>query len=254
MTNSYELTRLNAVTHGILSKETVLPHESREEFEDLLAQYTADFAPATATERTLVEELTTVVWRKKRLLKAENAKINIGLSGTLRSSNQLINNSSPISLHIKESCVDVRSFLGLSDEETANKKEALAQEEQKLLEAEKILAQGGRNCARRASERLGEMLQALWHSDEYFQENRESLSYFLSGKARRVLEQTHALLSHAEAVKQQALGNAVNQVSFDSFARYEAHLDRKYERILTMLIKLRSLRQVPAADTQSPNS
>ena len=78
MTNSYELTRLNAVTHGILSKETVLPHESREEFEDLLAQYTADFAPATATER--VEELTTVVWRKKRLLKAENAKINIGLS------------------------------------------------------------------------------------------------------------------------------------------------------------------------------
>lgn len=31
--------RLNAVKHGILSKEAVLPHESKDEFEDLLAQY-----------------------------------------------------------------------------------------------------------------------------------------------------------------------------------------------------------------------
>ncbi|WP_370846378.1 hypothetical protein [Parasutterella sp.] len=47
--------RLNAVKHGILSKEAVLPHESKDEFEDLLAQYEADFVPANATENTLVE-------------------------------------------------------------------------------------------------------------------------------------------------------------------------------------------------------
>lgn len=35
-TNGYAAVRLNAVRHGILSRETVLPHESRQDFEFLL--------------------------------------------------------------------------------------------------------------------------------------------------------------------------------------------------------------------------
>ena len=37
MEKTYQVRRLNAVKHGILSKEAVLPHESKDEFEDLLA-------------------------------------------------------------------------------------------------------------------------------------------------------------------------------------------------------------------------
>lgn len=91
MEKIYQVRRLNAVKHGILSKEAVLPHESKEEFEDLLAQYEADFVPVNVTESTLVEELATIVWRKKRLLKAENAKINNGLANALNLSQRLLN-------------------------------------------------------------------------------------------------------------------------------------------------------------------
>ena len=46
MEKTYQVRRLNAVKHGILSKEAVLPHESKDEFEDLLAQYEKELAPA----------------------------------------------------------------------------------------------------------------------------------------------------------------------------------------------------------------
>ena len=105
MEKTYQVRRLNAVKHGILSKEAVLPHESKDEFEDLLAQYEADFVPA------LVEELATIVWRKKRLLKAENAKINNGLSSALNHSQRLLNSTAPLSLHIEDEKIEVREFL-----------------------------------------------------------------------------------------------------------------------------------------------
>ena len=60
-------------------------------------------------------------------------------------------------------------------------------------------------------------------------------------KAKTAIEQTLAVVNHVSEIKEQALGNAINQVNFESFARYEAHLDRKYERTLAMLIKLKSL-------------
>lgn len=241
MTNSYELTRLNAVTHGILSKETVLPHESREEFESLRSQYEADFTPSNATERTLVEELASIVWRKKRLLKAENAKINTGLAGTLNLSARLLNSAAPLSLHIENEEIEAREFLKLSTQELEEKFKDLETEEQKRQQAEEILSRGGRNCTKRASECLGDFLLNFWYSDEYAQNDRYELSVFLSGKAKTTIKQIQAVIKHVSEIKEQALGNAINQVNFDSFARYEAHLDRKYERTLAMLIKLKSI-------------
>lgn len=241
MEKTYQVRRLNAVKHGILSKEAVLPHESKEEFDDLLAQYEADFVPANVTESTLVEELASIVWRKKRLLKAENAKINNGLSNALNLSQRLLNSSVPLSLHIADEKIEAREFLRLSAEELEERSKALEAEEQKRQQAEEILSQGGRNCTKRASECLGDFLLNLWYTDEYAQHDRYGLSVFLSGKAKSAIEQTLAVIHHVSEIKEQALGNAINQVNFDSFARYEAHLDRKYERTLAMLIKLKSL-------------
>ena len=241
MEKTYQLRRLNAVKHGILSKEAVLPHESREEFEDLLTQYEADFVPANATERTLVEELASIVWRKKRLLKAENAKINNGLSNVLNLSQRLLNSSVPLSLHIEDEKIEAREFLKLSTEELEEKRKELETEEQKRKQAEEILSQGGKNCTKRAAACLGDFLLNLWYSDEYVQHDRYGLTVFLSGKAKTAIEEILVVANHVSEIKEQALGNAINQVNFDSFARYEAHLDRKYERTLAMLIKLKSL-------------
>ena len=75
----YELSRFNALQHGILSRHTVLSHEDGVEYADLLTALTAEHQPAGATEMHLVEELAGCVWRKRRVLMAEGAAIRRGL-------------------------------------------------------------------------------------------------------------------------------------------------------------------------------
>jgi hypothetical protein len=70
--DSYELSRLNAVRHGILSRDPILPWESREEYEELHLALVAEYAPKGPTEEHLVEEISGIIWRKRRLLPAEN--------------------------------------------------------------------------------------------------------------------------------------------------------------------------------------
>lgn len=71
--NSYELSAFNATKHGILSRHTVLPWESTEEFCALLDSLSADLRPQTLIENHLMEEMAGVIWRKQRLKKAERA-------------------------------------------------------------------------------------------------------------------------------------------------------------------------------------
>ena len=73
------LTRLNALDHGILSKEVVILHgtgqESIEEFEALESSMVTDLAPAGSLEELLVDQLITFSWRWRRVIKFENAAI-----------------------------------------------------------------------------------------------------------------------------------------------------------------------------------
>ena len=47
---------------------------------------------------------------------------------------------------------------------------------------------------------------------------------------------------HHEAIKNQALGEGLQAYKLEKLSRYETHLDRKFERSLAMLIKLKELR------------
>ena len=69
--DNYELSAFNATKHGILSRYTVLPWESMEEFRALLDALCADLEPHTVMENHLIEEMAGVIWRKKRLKQAE---------------------------------------------------------------------------------------------------------------------------------------------------------------------------------------
>lgn len=69
--NNYEFSAFNATKHGILSRYTVLPWESTEEYSVLLDSLHADLKPQTLIASHLIEEMAGVIWRKKRLKKAE---------------------------------------------------------------------------------------------------------------------------------------------------------------------------------------
>jgi hypothetical protein len=68
----------NAVKHGIFSKAVVLPNESAADFDRLLAGYRDSLQPLGAFEEDLVEKLAAIQWRLRRLLSAESAEIQMG--------------------------------------------------------------------------------------------------------------------------------------------------------------------------------
>ena len=84
-TGGTDITRFNALRHGVLSRYTVLPWENADEYRALVAVLAAEHAPQGPTEEHLVEELAGILWRKRRLRLAEAAAHRRGLDGTLAS-------------------------------------------------------------------------------------------------------------------------------------------------------------------------
>src|SRR4051812_3907386 len=70
---SYEITRFNALRHGVLSRYTVLPWEDEAEYRTLLEALVTEHEPVGPTEEHLIEELAGIIWRKRRLRMAEAA-------------------------------------------------------------------------------------------------------------------------------------------------------------------------------------
>jgi hypothetical protein len=81
--SSTELTRFNALRHGVVSRYTVLPWEDADEYQAIVAALVAEHAPQGPTEEHLVEEIAGIMWRKRRLRLAEAAAHRRGLDGTL---------------------------------------------------------------------------------------------------------------------------------------------------------------------------
>ena len=65
----------NALKHGVLSQRAVADHEDKEAYEALLAQLIEEHAPETSFECTLVERLSILIWREKRLAEAEAERL-----------------------------------------------------------------------------------------------------------------------------------------------------------------------------------
>ena len=70
---SYADSRFNATKHGILSQHLLLPWENEADYERLLAMLVEEHEPVGPTEMHLVEELSGIIWRKRRLRQAEAA-------------------------------------------------------------------------------------------------------------------------------------------------------------------------------------
>ncbi|MBI4481220.1 MAG: hypothetical protein HY651_14490 [Acidobacteria bacterium] len=75
--------RWNALKHGLLAKEIVIPagaaRENAADFHRLLAQLRYHLAPAGILEEVLVEKVAVCYWRLRRVLRAEAGQIQKGL-------------------------------------------------------------------------------------------------------------------------------------------------------------------------------
>jgi hypothetical protein len=61
-------------------------------------------------------------------------------------------------------------------------------------------------------------------------------------------------LANRSLIRPAALGEALNPDRFERLGRYEVHLDRKFERTVAMLLKLKDLRQPTVAGSSASQS
>jgi hypothetical protein len=79
--------------------------------------------------------------------------------------------------------------------------------------------------------------------EELYTADPESLRRFLKNEVMPWYERRRQELEYRPLVREQAFGEALDPDKLEALARYEVHLDRKLERVLTMLLRLKDLRR-----------
>jgi hypothetical protein len=253
-TGGTEITRFNALRHGVLSRYTVLPWEDADEYHALIASLVAEHGPQGPTEEHLVEELAGILWRKRRLRLAEAAAHRRGLEGTLASYRETVKVAL---VHLdttnqSERVVDaIRSTVTDTDEDIRE-----MQEDEAMTRRALDLLGAKRNDAYEAAlAALREDTQAWWadtltRDPDELEDNEkpatadvEGLRRFLEGEVLPWFETRKKELTNRPLIREQAFGEALDPDKLERLGRYEVHLDRKLERMLTMLLRLKELRQ-----------
>jgi hypothetical protein len=241
----YEGVRFNAMKHGILSKLAVLAHEDHSEFDDLLAALIDEHQPAGITERHLIEELAAIIWRKRRVLLAEGAKINEGIKNVVNSPRSVMPSAAPFEHGPSGEHTDLPYLLNASPEETTERQRNAEIDLAATCRAVAILDKGGANAYEKARRILTRDSREWWDvqvQEEEYSATADDLHEYI----RESLEPMHARLAQearlVPAIKAQTLGEALPIFRLEKLSRYETHLDRKFERTLAMLLKLKELR------------
>jgi hypothetical protein len=256
---SYESTRLNALRHGVLSRHAVLPWEDRSEYQALLEALVAEHAPSGPTEGHLVEELAGVIWRKRRLQLAEAAIYREQLRKDASNSYEpghiagaaLLPAAGKLTVE-----VDLPKIFTATVSDTARDLRDVKRDQAMTNKAENILAAGEPEAYTRALAALRDDTRAYWleclegasGGDRTYQPTAEALEAWLRRNRKEWFEDPIVELEHRGVIREQAFGAAYATHRLVVTARYEVHLDRKLERILSMLIRLRELRP-PTAPT-----
>ena len=247
---AYEAVRYNALKHGVLSRYTVLSHESADDYQALADALAQEHAPAGATEQHLIEELASVIWRKRRVLQAEGATINQGLKVSVRSAMTVIPTAAPFELGLSGEGTDIRDLMDLTPKDVAESQLSTRHDLEATYKAAALLRHGGAHAYDKARRTLLPDSRDMWQ--EYVEENEytadaEGLAAFIQERLTPLCHRLEKEARHHEAIKSQALGEGLQAYKLLSLNRYETHLDRKFERTLAMLIKLKDLRKPRAA-------
>lgn len=244
---NYEPVRFNAMKHGILSKLAVLAHEDHGEFSDLLAALINEHRPAGMTERHLIEELATIIWRKRRVLLAEGAKINEGLKSAVNSPRSIMSSAAPFQRGLTGDNADLRDLLDATPSDIAERQRDAALDLAATQKAAAILRKGGPNAYTKARRALIQESRDWWDEhveDEQHPATAEGLAKFIRDSLEPICYRMVKEAEFTPAIKAQTLGEGLRAHLLEKLSRYETHLDRKFERTLAMLLKLKNLRGV----------
>ncbi len=225
----------------------LLPWENVEDYENLFVDLTGEHDPQGPTERHLVEELAGLIWRLRRVGMAEAALHRHGLSQT----------RAPFKDTVKHAFAYVGGSEGDASVTTALtttteiREEELSDARDIRTEIEKALSTAEIGKYKPAIKMLRPDIAEWW--SEILVEGEdgkgydrdatpESLAGWLRLEVLTWIQSAERALVHQEDIRNQAFGESLDPIKFNELARWEAHLDRKLERTLSMLMKLKELR------------
>jgi hypothetical protein len=251
---SYDATRFNALHHGVLSRYAVLPWEDRAEYQALLDALVAEHVPQGPTEEHLVEELAGVMWRKRRLQLAELAiyrdRLRRDATGTIHP-DQIASAALLPMIGEHKVKADTPQALIATPTDTARDLRDLKRDQAMTSKALNILTAGGPDSYAHALAALREDTRSFWAEclgeadadDPTYRPTTVALEAWLRRHWTEWYDGPIAQFEHRDAIREQAIGSAYTGQRLEVTARYEVHLDRKLERTLAMLIRLRDLRR-----------
>jgi hypothetical protein len=254
-----EVTRFNALKHGVLSRYTVLPWEDAEEYHALVAALATEHMPQGPTEEHLVEELAGILWRKRRLRLAEAAAYRRGLDGTLAPYRETVK-VALAHLDTTDQIEQVVDAIRATATDTEDEIAETAEDEAMTRRALDLLGSRRNDAYEAALTALRGDTQAWWaevlarEPDEREEDetpataDAKGLSRFLEDEVLPWFETRKKELANRPLIREQAFGEALDPDKLERLGRYEVHLDRKLERMLAMLLRLKDLRQGTVAD------
>lgn len=243
---NYMPVRYNAVKHGVLSTLVVLPHEDEGQFVNLLESLAVEHLPSGPTEMHLVEELAGIMWRKRRVLMAEGAAINRGLRSVATDTySHQAKAAVPFVHGMPDKPTDIQDLMDATLEQVAQSQKESRQDRECTEKASAILRKGGPSAYNKALKALLPESRQWWEEyvdEEEYPPNSDGLSKFINEHLWPICISIEKEALHHHAIKAQTLGEGLKAERLEKLSRYETHLDRKFERTLVMLIKLKELR------------
>jgi hypothetical protein len=218
----------------------------------LLEALVAEHAPHGPTQEHLVEELAGIVWRKRRLRLAELAAHRRGLRDALSSKTAA---AALVLVDVEGQSQWVADAIRATAADTEEAIRQIQEHEAVTRRAIELLGSKSSDAYQAALAALREDVRAVWleelaRSPDELEEgekpataNVEGLRRFLEGEVQRWSDNRHNELATRPLIKEQAFAEAFDPDRLERLARYEVHLDRKFERVLAMLLRLKDVQQ-----------
>jgi hypothetical protein len=154
--------------------------------------------------------------------------------------------AAPFVAGLSDSGTDIRDLVGMTPEEVTVGQRDARHDLEATHKAQSILRRGGANAYDKALKALRADSRDWWL--EYVDEGEypataEGLMAFIDEHLYVFCLTAEKEARHHDAIKAQALGEGLQAHRLEKLNRYETHLDRKFERTLAMLLKLKELRR-----------
>lgn len=251
----YTLSKHNATKHGVFSKNTVMEWESKEDYDSLVDCLVKEYQPKQITERYLVEEIASIMWRKNRLKYAERARLQSSLNSQVNPKlGSFHNQCADDALLLRDGGIhnsDAKKSLTSNQECTQLEVNALQSKVDSCVDLIKNLKSNSISYEN-ACEALHKDIVKEWKNVKMYDDAgnqydstsliSEDLEKWLERKKKSYKEKIYQLQNRAQ-IKHQVIGSTLIPDGYtDQFIRCENHLDRKFEKTLSMLVKLQELR------------